>query len=445
MKKFTALLAFLFLLPVCAWSMAQRPPLPETKTPAEEPQLPPLSLEECYELALKQSETIAIKNLDIEKSWSDFLKATGEVIGDGKFVMTDYFIEPQGNNGSADSGATGNAFRPESRAKTFVISQPLFQGLKEVAAVAGAGNLRKQRENEAKRARQLLFNDVSSAFFSVLKSQHDLAINQEILTLYQDRIKDLDEREKIGKSRSSEVATAKSRMKAIEADVSGIRGTLAFQKRLLEFLTGTPLKNRGLVDDQQQLDRPGDLDTYLESVDERADVRAAHHAAKVRFQNIVSTQSAIWPQLSLDANLYEQREGFQSGIDWDLLFTIEVPIWTGGTTAGQIKESIVEWKKSKMNFMESRRKAELDIKQSYEIWDAAVNRYKALQESVAASEENYKLQKDDYQNNLVSNLDVLNALQDFNDARLESNAAFYDLKRDYWQMKVATGDCCEYL
>ena len=445
MKKFTFLLTFFLSMPVSAWAMAQRPPLPASETPAEEPKLPPLSLEDCYELALQQSESIAIKNLDVEKSWADFLKASGEVIGDGKFEMTDYFIEPQGDNGSSDSGATGNALRPETRAKTFVISQPLFQGLKEVAAVSGAEHLRQQRENEAKRARQLLFNDVSNAFFTVLKLQHDLAINQEILALYRDRIKDLEEREKIGKSRSSEVASAKSRMKAVEADIAGIRGTLAYQKRLLEFLTGTPLKNREFVDEQQQLERPGDLDAYLDSVDSRADVQAAHHAAKVRFQNIVSTQSALWPKITLDSNVYEQREGFQSGIDWDVLFTISVPIWTGGTTAGQIKESIIEWKKSKMNFMESRRKAELDIKQSYETWDAAIERYKALQESVEASEENYKLQREDYQNNLVTNLDVLNALQDFNNARLESNSAFYELKQDYWQMKVATGDCCEYL
>ncbi|MBI4373004.1 MAG: hypothetical protein HY585_04685, partial [Candidatus Omnitrophica bacterium] len=41
-----------------------------------------LSMHDCYELALKQSEAIAIKKEDIEKTEADFLNATSEVLGD---------------------------------------------------------------------------------------------------------------------------------------------------------------------------------------------------------------------------------------------------------------------------------------------------------------------------------------------------------------------------
>lgn len=441
MKKFILVFLVLAAVPSNVWAMAKMPPKPVAETPA--PELPPLSLEECYQLALVQSESLAMKQEDVDKTWADFLAASGELIGDGSFVMTDYFIEPQGGNASGDSGATANAFRGERREKKFVISQPLFQGLREIAAISGAGHLRKQREGELERARQTLFLEVVTAFYAVLRAEEDLRINEAILKLYQERLKDLSEREEIGKSRASETINARSRMKAIEADAAQLRGTLAFQKRLLEFLTGTSLQNRRLLDTKKELLRPESLDDYLISADERADVRAAYHASKVGLQNVVSAQSELWPDISLDANLYEQREGFQSGIDWDVLFTIDVPIWTGGTNLGAIKAAVSDWRKSKLAFSESRRRAELEIKQAFDNWRSAVERYDAFSESVAASEENYKFQAEDYKNSLVNNLDVLDALQGLNDARLESNSAYYEAKANYWRLRVATGDCCE--
>lgn len=440
MKKFILVFLVLAAVPSTGWAMAKMPPKPAETPAAPEPL--PITLEECYQLALEQSESLAMKDVDVDKTWADFLAASGELIGDGSFVMTDFIIERQGGSTSGE-GATANAFRTERREKKFVISQPLFQGFREVAAIAGAGHLRGQREQEARRARQVLFLDVVTAYYAVLRTKRDLEINTEILKLYQERLRDLGEREEIGKSRASEAINARSRMRIIEADAAELRGTAAFQRRLLEFLTGIPLENRRLTEDSEELPRPEDLDAYLIHTDERSDVRAAYHASKIGFQNVVSAQSELWPDISLNANMYEQREGFQSGIDWDVLFTIDVPIWTGGTNLGAIKAAVSDWKKTKLSFSESRRKAELEIKQSYELWRAALDRYEALRESALASEENYKFQKEDYQNSLVNNLDVLDALQDLNNARIESSRAYYEVKASYWRMKVATGDCCE--
>lgn len=430
-------------IPAPAWAMAKMPQLPSSGIVSEREQKP-LTLEDCYQLALKQSEMLAMKQADIEKTWADFLAASGDLIGDGRFIMTDSFIEPQGGSSSSDSGATANAFRTERREKKFVISQPLFQGLREVAAVAGAGHLRKQREGEAQRARQVLFTEVVEAFYAVLTTEHDLEITQTILALYEERLQDLAMREKIGKSRASEAINARSRMKAVEADAADMRGVLAFQRRLLEFLTGIALENHFLKEtDGENLPDPDDLDNYLSSAGRRADVRAAYHASRVGFQNVVSAQSDFWPEISLDSSLYEQREGFQSGIDWDLLFTINVPLWTGGTNLGAVKAAIADWKKSKLGFSETQRRAQLQVKQSHGLWAAAIDRYKAFDDSVRAAEENYRFQTDDYKNNLVSNLDVLDALQGLSDARRDRNRAYYDARANYWRLKAAAGECCE--
>jgi outer membrane protein TolC len=53
---------------------------------------------------------------------------------------------------------------------------------------------------------------------------------------------------------------------------------------------------------------------------------------------------------------------------------------------------------------------------------------------------NYKLQKSDYKLNLVSNLDVLQAIQTAQDSKRALIHSVYDTKRLYWQLCAAVGE-----
>jgi outer membrane protein TolC len=69
-----------------------------------------------------------------------------------------------------------------------------------------------------------------------------------------------------------------------------------------------------------------------------------------------------------------------------------------------------------------------------------VEESRALEEAVKASEENFRLQREEYTRNLVSNLEVLEALELFHETRREANQAHYQMKENYWRLKVATGE-----
>lgn len=433
---------FLFLpLGVClavpVWPMARKP---SQETPERRP---PLTLGEAYRLSLRQSETIAIKGTDIERTWADFFHATSEALGTVNFQITDFFQEPQ-NSGTSSDGNVGSTFTSsERRERTFVIHQPLFQGFKAIAALRGAGDLRGQRIYEKTRAEQLLFQDVVTSFDSVLRDQTNIEIYKAMIALFKDRIADLVRREQIGKSRQSEIASAEARMKTEEANLARANGTLAVDKRVLEYLTGTSLENRQLAEETQPQKKMLELGEYLESAKTRPDVEAAQQAVGVTTQQVVVAQSKLWPTLSLDNNYYEKREGFQSGIDWDLLFTLDVPLFQGGEAIGDIKEAVSNRKKYKLLHAQAIRQAELEIKRAYDAWKSSIEESKALEEAVRANEKNYELQKQDYSTNLVSNLDVLAAMESLNQARLETSRSSYEEKVHYWQLQIATGACCE--
>ena len=63
-----------------------------------------------------------------------------------------------------------------------------------------------------------------------------------------------------------------------------------------------------------------------------------------------------------------------------------------------------------------------------------------MEKALKSAELNYSLQKEDYRNNLVSNLDVLTAIQNFGNTRRSYMNAFYEKKRMFWQLEVATGN-----
>ena len=88
------------------------------------------------------------------------------------------------------------------------------------------------------------------------------------------------------------------------------------------------------------------------------------------------------------------------------------------------------------------RTAEREIKDAYENWKSAAERYQALEKAVAAAQENFTFQNQEYQRQLVNNLDVLDSLRSLFDARRDANQAFYEAKKNYWSLEVAKGHCC---
>ncbi len=421
--------------------MAKKPPAEIPASPAKV-KLKALSIQDCYQLALKRSETLAIKNVDIEKTWADFLKATSIALGTVDFEITDFFQQKQKNPPPSGTGSS-NTTNPEIRQRQFSITQPLFQGFKALGAIRGAGSLRKQMIAERDRAEQLLFMDVADSFYSLIRYDKEIRITEEILKLYQERIEELVEREKIGRSRSSEVISVKARMEAKQGELIAAKGKRLIAQRFLEFLTGIPLDNRLFVDTLKVREEPDSLATYLEGTATRPDVIAAEENQKTNEQGIVIAQSDLWPTFNLNSNYYEHREGASAGIDWDVLFTFDIPLFRGGGTLGSIKEAWSNFKQSKLNVSRTKRLAELEVQQAYDQWISSLNQHKVYQLAAESANESYELERTDYVHSLVSNLDVLQALEVLNNAMLDENRTYYALKHDYWALQVATGTCCK--
>ena len=154
----------------------------------------------------------------------------------------------------------------------------------------------------------------------------------------------------------------------------------------------------------------------------------------------ISDQSGFFPSVKLDGNYYTQRVAPQSGNDWDLLFTVDVPLFDGAQTIGDVKVAASQRESARLDFEKTRRLARLDIKDAYENFKYAQKEERTLKNAAEASKKSYELQSEEYRLNLVNNLDVLDALRQYQVVARTLNLAHYQMKRNFWNLKVAVGE-----
>lgn len=405
---------------------------------AETPKAPTggkLDVLEAYRLAFKQSESVAVTEKEIDLARSRFYRSFNYFLPKVHFQMSHF----QQDVDDATSGGGFNFGRrtvPENR---FTFSQPIFSGFKEIAALRGSGADRKAQQARWRRAQELLFIDVMESFYNVLSARLDEQTLEEQKKLLEDRLSELGDRVKLGRSREGESKTAIADAKIVEADLVTARSALARAENLLSFYLGQPVSAYAL-DDSAAPAGETNLESALVKAATRSDVTAAKELHHVATQRIIAAQADLFPTASLDGNYYTRRPGFQDGNDWDVTVTFDVPVFEVGTTLGDIKEAHALREQARLTEQETLRMAELDIRDSFEDFRAAREADTALAAAAAASKENSELETADYRLNLVNNLDVLDSLRRSLDVRRRANDAKYEAKKSGWRFQIALGE-----
>ena len=391
---------------------------------------PPRTLKDCYELALKRSEQIAIQQELIKETEAHFLQALSGALPRASFSLSEK---------RQDGTTGGSSFTlKEVPERKFVFSQPLFSGFKEFAAMSGSRAQRRQRAHEKVRAEGLLLIDVSDAFYLLLQQREDLAALETIRTALVKRIDELNERERLGRSRPSEVASAEAQLRRVEAEVERVQSLETTGRQLLEFLTGLERVEAVVEPDVGVPPLTAEADD-VGKADARPDVQAAQEQWNAAKQQTRVEAGRLWPTVGLEGDYYTTRVGASAGVDWDVLLKVDVPIFQGGQARGAVREASAKAREAEFAFERAQRAAALDIRQSHARTQSAIDRVIALEKALAAAEDNYRLQMEDYRRSLVNNLEVLQALQALEDTRREAIQARYEAKRQYWSLRVATG------
>ncbi len=361
------------------------------------------TLKACYELALAQSETLKSSAQNILQAETRYNQALSTILPNLKFNVSSLIQDVDTHNNPANA-------RRETTLSKFTASQPLFRGFKEFAAMKGSKFETEKSKQLYKRASLLLYQDVAQTYFLIVRLEIDLKDVESFIQLTQERIAELKQRINLGKSRESELLSADSQLSSLLSNRESDLSAIAIARNLLSFLTGKEIGDTPL---QSDLDSPTSLlslDDAVKKALERSDLMAVKEEMDAQRYAIRIAQSDHWPAADVIGNYYTTRDGSLEPIKWDLLFNINLPLFSGGLVNANVKEARSIYEQARLDVERLTRQIKSDVKSVHLTLESSLRQSDFLHDAYLKAKKSYEIQVKEYRLGLVNNLEVLSAL-----------------------------------
>jgi outer membrane protein TolC len=397
----------------------------------------PLTLDACYRLALARSESVGLSEEEVRRGEAQYAQLRSGVLPSVGFRATDKLQDVSG----VPSGADHTIVRGDQFESAFYGKQTIFAGFREFAAMKGQKEEIVARQESVTRAKILLYEDVASLFFTVADRDREIESLKTLLRLSTDRVDELKKRVAIGRSRESEILSTESQSANLESRLELARGFREAALSVLNTLLG--IQATAIQDDQPEAVPPASLDSYIERVARRPDVQSAESRRVSRHHFAASARRIYWPTLDLSGNYYLKRVGASEPIDWDALFALNAPFYTGGQTQSLVRSAESEERSATLQLSQVRREAEGEVRERHRNLLSLLSQIEKLKRSEDLAGRNYAAQQKEYRLGLVNNLDVLAALSTWQEAQSALDTALLAAKNVKIRLELAAGHFME--
>ena len=391
----------------------------------------PLTLRDCFKAALKQSEVLATQQEVVIQAEQNYRRAWAAILPslNGSYA----YFHPHAP-GLTDSGNTSNT----SWQQTLVLTadQPLFRGFRDFAAIHAAKSTITQQQLAWQWAGLQLYQDTAQAFYTQLAVQKDLQVLDGELAQYQQIITELQKRVSIGRSRVTEVLTIQAAQAILNAQREQVAGQLDVAREVLAFLTGLgPDVRLDDADPVPSMIEP--LDAYQSEISARPDILAAQKNIRAFKSKISQAKGEYLPSVDLVSNYFVERPDRHSQGNWDVEIAVTLPIFTWGSRAADIKTAQSQERQAELQLSQVERMARQEVRSLYFSYKSDLAQTRALEEAFDIAQKNYDANAKDYQSNLVTNLDVLQALTSFQDTQRSLEKIRYLVRTDFNKLEAS--------
>jgi len=352
----------------------------------------PITLGEAYKLAVARSEALAqqaegIKQLD-----------AAELVISAAFRPSfdaNAALGKQQNTASTTRGYLSGRYS-------------VFSGMRDYISAKAASARTSAAAFDLERARQELYMNTARTYLDLFSAQEEVLIRRGQMDVTARRVTELEARADIGRSRKSEVVAARTQLAQDSADYLSAAGGERLAQQALRFLTGA---DADLAPAEISLEREGSIGEYLKLALLRPDL-AARRKALESYNYLAEVQDHnLWPAVDLSADYYLVKRPAPSPVNnWNAAVTLNVPLYTGGAAAAQKASAYAAGRGAALALQFAERQALMEVRAAYEEHKYSLLQAASLRDALALATDNAKYQQEDYKLGLVTNLDVLNAL-----------------------------------
>lgn len=316
-------------------------------------------------------------------------------------------------------------------------SYSVFNGMRDYLNAKAAAAKTGAAQLDLERARQQLYQSAAAAYLGLYLAQQQARIRLEQVDVTAARIKELQARADIGRSRPGEVAAARSQL---AQDKAGYMNALSGERQaqqVLKFATGL---GEDLAPAPLVLPEAATLQEYLQLAGLRPDITARRKSARA-YDYLAEVQSHnLWPSLQLSGNYYVVRRPMPSpSYRWDGTALLSVPLFTGGEAGAAADSARAAKRSAELALEQAGRQAESEVRAAFDERHYAVLQADSLSEALALAQQNARYQQQDYKLGLVTNLDVLSALNTVLSTRLSLAQARAAAALSLIKLSIAAG------
>ncbi len=387
----------------------------------------------CYNAALRQSELILEQRELILQSREKIVQA--QAAGAPTLTGT-ATIFTQAGAGSGDVGSSiSPAFQPVAK---ITATHPLFRGFRDSALLRQTERLVSAQVTIKHQAMALLYLQVLESVYTITSLERDIANISTEIELYGRRVSDLKNRAQIGRSKMNDVLATQSTVAILEVQKKQLEAQLSAARDTLAFLTGlakdtrleVPLPSTGVPELPP-------IATYLSGISDRPDVILAQYQLKLADDEVAIAKGIGLPSADLSANLYFLRSGVNKDTNWDVVLGVSAPLLSGGSVDSKIRDAISKKTQAELTLARVKRQSESDIRRLYAAVQYDRDQLALLAKVTQLSEQTYRIQLQDSNAGLISNIEVLTALTNFQESGRAFDRTFYTALLDVAKLETA--------
>lgn len=388
------------------------------------------TLKESYQAALKNMESIKRSEQAIEQREQQKERAKGALRPLVNGFATYTRIDPP-------QAAGASPFLLTKQYSVGVrLTQPLVRGgLFSALDLANDNILLSRFQKDATELN--LYQLIIDAYYNLKIAQNDVQNLEKLLSYSKERVSEIRSRANIGRSRRGELVEAEAQFAASESQYQQGLISLEQIEKNYEFLT--QMKPEKIPELPAVPRIVGSLEAYLAKLKNRPDILAARQEAKSADHQVQIAKGSHYPSVDLVGNYYIDRTGVLATSEWDAGIVVSVPFYQGGAVLAATREAVAARRISELTAHETVRVAERELSVAFQNYRQIMVQLEAMQTAMTKSEEAYRLNKRDYQNGIVTNLDVLLSLNSYIQNKRSYDTLYTMAHMSYNNLEAATG------
>ena len=377
-----------------------------------------LNLKDAYQSALKHNELIILSHLESEEGRSRLDQITSDLFP--KIALSGTYLRQDSPDSTIDSDLTSSKI---------TLSQPVFRGFAEYAALRSAKAVLLSRLAKESHAKITLYDQVAQAFFQVLADEQDIKNINDALDLSRKRGQEIQIRVRSGRSRQSELVSNDSQIALLEAQLVSAQGKAYLSKGALGLITGltTPFK----LETHFQIFSLAPLEEYQNTLNQRGDIKALKYDVESAEEAVTVARGNHFPQLDLTGNLYLKRNGILANSRWDLGLTATFSLYSGGGIEAETRTRFIQVEKAQTLLSKLTRELNSELLSTYQTVVTNLEAVKALTRATDLAKKNFEALSKEFRFSQVTNLEVIAAQSQFYEAQRALDRMHFQTHSNY--------------